>query len=327
MIPLNAMGRVIALALIASAAFQWPGPPPAPPDHKQDYVISREVDLVMLPVTVTNKQGQFVSGLAASNFRVYENGRLQPIANFQSEDLPVTVGMIVDHSGSMIARRDEVIAGAMAFVEASNPENEEFVINFADRPILALPENVAFTHDPGQLEAALLGPYARGRTALHDAVIDALQHLVSHPASKKVLILISDGGDNASRHTFAQALQMAQAGNVTIYSVGLLDPYSADQNPKVLQLLAKETGGLAYFPSMPGEVVSVCRQIAQDIRHQYTIAYTPAEDRNGEYRKIRVNAFAARQGKLQVRTRTGYYWHSQRSAGTNTTVLTHDQQQ
>lgn len=324
MIPQHSTGRVIALTLLASAALQWPLPPPAPQDHTHDYVISREVDLVVLPVTVTNKQGQFVSELVASNFRVYENGRLQPITNFQSEDLPVAVGMVVDHSGSMIARRGEVIAGAMAFVEASNPQNEEFVINFADRPILALPKNVSFTSDANQLKAALLGPYARGRTALNDAVIAALQHVVMRQASKRVLIVISDGGDNASRHTFAQALQMAQSENVAVYAVGLLDQNSSDQNPKALQLLAKETGGLAYFPSTPDDVVRVCRQIAQDIRHQYTITYIPADERHGEYRKIRVNVVAANQGKLQVRTRAGYYWHSTESPDTSTTERTHD---
>jgi Ca-activated chloride channel homolog len=327
MIALNLTGRVIALTLLASATVQWPGAPPAPPDHTRDYVISREVDLIVLPVTVTNKQGQFVSGLVASNFHVYENGRLQPISHFESEDLPVAVGVIVDHSGSMIARRNEVIAGAMAFVEASNPQNEEFVINFADRPILALPENVSFTSDVNELKAALLGPYARGRTALNDAVIAALQHVSMHQASKRVLILISDGGDNASRHTFAQALRMAQTDNIAVYAVGLLDQDSADQNPKALQVLARETGGLAYFPSTTDDVLRVCRQIAQDIRHQYTIAYIPADDRHGEYRKIRVNVVAANRGKLQVRTRAGYYWNSKKAADTSTVGPSHDNQQ
>jgi Ca-activated chloride channel family protein len=317
MIPLHSTSRVIALALFAWGLAQRPASVPAPPDGTREYTISREVNVVVLPVTVTTREGEFVSGLAVSNFRVYENGRLQTITDFRSEDVPVSVGIVVDHSGSMIARRDEVIAGAMAFVEASNPQDEEFVINFADRPILALPQGVLFTGDANELKAALFQPYARGHTALNDAIVAALEHIRTHKASKKVLILISDGGDNASRHTFAQALHVAQSENAAIYTVGLLDEYSADQNPAVLQKLAKETGGLAYFPGTPDEVVDVCRRIARDIRHQYTISYSASGQRRGEYRKISVTVMATHERNLLVRTRAGYYWLPKTAADHN----------
>jgi VWFA-related protein len=210
----------------------------------------------------------------------------------------------------MAAKSKDVIEGAMGFLAASNPQDEEFVVNFADKIMFGLPANVAFTSDPKELKAALSTPSASGRTALNDAVIAALRHLDSPRATKKVLILISDGGDNASQRTFAQALRAAQAGNAVIYTVGLFDEGSADQNPKALQLLAKETGGLAYFPSTSADVVRVCRQIAGDIRHQYTISYSPTEERNNTYRKIRVNVIASDQRKFVVRTRAGYFWPS-----------------
>jgi len=310
MILSNSTSWVIALALLAWASPQRPASAPAPPNGSQGYFISREVDLVVLPITVRNQEGQFVSGLAESNFRVYENGQPQQITDFQSEDTPVTVGLVVDHSGSMVAKSKEVLEGAMAFVGESNPQDEEFIVNFADKITLGLPANVPFTSNANELRAALSTPSASGRTALNDAVIAALQHLDLHQATKKVLIVISDGGDNASQHTFAQALRIAQSGNVVIYTVGLFDEDSADKNPKALQLLAKETGGLVYFPSTPADVARVCRQIAGDIRHQYTIAYSPADERRNAYRKVRVNVTGNSQGKLTVRTRAGYYWPS-----------------
>jgi Ca-activated chloride channel family protein len=310
MILSNSTSRVIALALLAWVSLQRPAPAPPPPNGSQGYVISREVDLVVLPVSVRNREGQFVSGLAESNFRVYENGQLQTISDFQSEDTPVSVGLVVDHSGSMIAKSSQVIEGAMAFVEESNPQDDEFIVNFADRIALGLPANVSFTSNANELKAALSAPSASGRTALNDAVVAALRHLDLRQESNKVLIVISDGGDNASRHTFAQALRAAQSGNVVIYTVGLFDEDSADQNPKALRVLAKETGGLAYFPNTPADVVRVCRQIAGDIRHQYTIAYSPADDRRNAYRKVRVDVTGNSQGKLTVRTRAGYYWPS-----------------
>jgi Ca-activated chloride channel family protein len=310
MISLNATNGVIALALLTSLSFQNPTPPPFPPNSPEDYVISREVNLVVLPITVSNREGQFVSGLEKSDFRVYENGQPQTITDFRSEDTPVTVGLVVDHSGSMIAKSKEVIEGAIAFVQESNPQDEEFIVNFTDKIVMGLPANVAFTSDANDLKAALSTPSASGRTALNDAVIVALRHLDLHQGSKKVIILISDGGDNASYHTSAQALRIALSTNVVIYTIGLFDEDSADQNPKALQLLAKETGGLAYFPRTSADMVRVCRQIAGDIRHQYTIAYSPAKQGTNTYLKIRVNVITNDRRKLDVRTRAGYYWPS-----------------
>lgn len=299
--------RALQAALLLWASLQVSAPLPPPQNNPQDFEISREVDFVVLPVVVRNREGQFVSGLEQSNFQVYENGRPQTIALFRSEDTPITLGLVVDRSGSMAARRQEVIEGAKAFVEASNPQDQEFVINFTDKVEPGLPAKTPFTSDPNELAAALSVAPASGRTALFDAVAAALRQLDISHAGKKVLILISDGGDNASQHNFAQVLRMAQSANVIIYAIGLYDEHSSDQNPKVLRDLARETGGLYYSPDSHEDVVRVCRQIAGDVRHQYTVGYDPVDDVGSAYRKIRVEVASATRGKLYIRTRAGYF--------------------
>jgi len=287
-------------------------------DDSQPYVISTNVNLVILPVTVTDHEHQFVSGLDASQFRVYEEGRLQMLSLFKAEDIPVTVGLVVDHSGSMDPRKTDVIEGAAAFVKASNSQDEEFVVNFNDEVLLGLPPNVPFTSDLEDLTTALSAASAMGGTALYDALAVALDHLRDAQKEKKALILITDGEDNASRHSFAQVLGMAQARNVLIYSVGLFDNRRLnrgaqefykpviDEDKRMLTRLAQETGGAAYFRRDSIDVTQVCQQIASDIRHQYTLGYNPKADDRGGYRKLRVRLVRSDQGKFAVRTRTGY---------------------
>lgn len=291
-------------ALLALASFSYPA---SSQQNSPPYVISKNVDLVVVPVVVTNKSGQFVSGLEASNFRIYENGRPQQITLFRAEDVPVTAGLLVDHSASMAAWRPEVIAGARAFVQVSNPQDREFVVNFTDSIALGLPPNVPFTNDVDMLERALSGGPRGGRTALYDAIAVALDHLQASNHEKKVLIVISDGGDTASKSDLHEVLRMAQAANVIIYAIGLLDELSSDQNPGVLKKLSKETGGRAYFPSSPSEVVDVCKAIAADIRHQYTLGYEPTNSTQNGFRRIQVRVSAPGRGKLYVRSRNGYF--------------------
>jgi Ca-activated chloride channel family protein len=276
-------------------------------DTSPGHVISQEVRLVVLPVTVRDRRGQFLTGLSVSNFTVFEDGRPQQITMFRDTDVPVTVGLVVDHSGSMITKRDEVIEGAVAFVQASNPQDREFVVNFGETVSFGLPANVAFTSNTEDLKAALSVPSAAGKTAMYDALVAALEHVQSDHLDKRAIILISDGGDNVSTHSFNQVLRTAQAANVVIYAIGLLDPLDADQDPRVLKQLASVTGGQVYFPNSGEEVVTVCRGIAADIRHQYTLGYSPPDAGRGGFRKIRVNVRAPGRGKLSVRTRTGYF--------------------
>jgi Ca-activated chloride channel family protein len=271
-------------------------------------LITAQVSLVLLPVTVTDREGHFVTGLDASDFHVFEDGHPQQIKLFRHEDTPVTVGILVDRSGSMAARSGDVLAGAQAFVQASNPQDREFVINFSDKVEFGLPANIAFTNNVDELKAALLFVPPSGRTALFDAIAAGLTHFQRDDPDKKVLLLISDGGDNASRYNFVQVLRMAQSSNVIIYTIGLLDEHSADQNPSVLKKLARETGGHAYFPNSTAQIVNVCREIAQEVRHQYTLGYDPPENGRQGYRKIRVTVTARGQGKLFVRTRGGYFF-------------------
>jgi Ca-activated chloride channel family protein len=295
----------------------------APGDDSQPYTISSNVNLVILPVTVTDREHQFVSGLDAAQFRVYEEGRPQKLSLFEPEDAPVSVGLVVDRSLSMRGRKSEVLEGAAAFVRASNSQDEEFVVNFSEEALLGLPPNVPFTSRVEELTTALSTVPASGMTALYDAIAVGLSHLRDAHREKKVLILITDGEDNASHYFFDQVLRMARTLNVLIYSVGLFDTYLIentrdsytakqfkllfDQDRSLLTQLAKDTGGAAYFPTNPNEVVSVCEQIASDIRHQYTLAYTPKNDDRGGYRKIRVQLIGSGQGKIVVRSRSGCF--------------------
>lgn len=299
---LRCLGLLCALTILGAM-----GGVRAQQQNSRGFMISKDVNLVLLPVTIRNSEGRFVSGLDVSNFRVYERGQRQQISLFRNEDVPVTVGLVVDHSGSMVVWRAQVIEGARAFVQASNTEDQEFVVNFGSGVEFTLPPNQPFTSDAAALQAALSTPYATGKTALYDALAAALQHMEEGKNDRKVLLLISDGGDNASQHTFARVLRMAQASNVLIYSIGLLDELSADQNPAVLKKFAAATGGESYFPGSGAEVVRDCRMIATDIRHQYTLGYNPTPGNNSGYRKIRVRVTAPGNSKLLVRTRAGYF--------------------
>jgi Ca-activated chloride channel homolog len=301
----------LALGLcFQSFLFYFFAPAVSAQDSSPNFAITSSVMLVALPVTVRDHQGRFISDLDASDFQVYEDGRPQKITLFQHEDIPVMAGLVVDHSASMAAKQLEVLEGAQTLVEKSNPEDREFVVNFSENVSFGLPPSVPFTSKVPDLLAALSNSPLNGRTALYDAIAVALEHLQAEPSEKKVLLLISDGGDNASSHTLAQVLQMAQSANVLIYTIGLFDENSADQNPSVLAKFARETGGLAYLPMSPSEVVSDCKEIAADIRHQYTLGYNPSATGRSGYRKIRVGVTLAGRGRLTVRTREGYFYSS-----------------
>ncbi len=269
--------------------------------------ISVEVNLVVLPATVRDREGGFVSGLDKEDFQVFENGRAQAIRLFHGEDVPVSVGLLVDNSASMGAKRNDVAAAAVAFAGSSNPLDEMFVIDFNEKVTLGLPSTELFSASSSELEAALKGVPARGRTAVYDAIEAGLAHLKKASRDKKVLILISDGGDNSSRHTLKEVLQDSARSNVMIYAIGLLDEHDADQNPAFLKRIARITGGEAFFPSESHDAVKICGRIAADIRHQYTIGYSPDNARlDNSYRSIKITARASNHGRLFVRTRAGY---------------------
>jgi VWFA-related protein len=264
--------------------------------------------MVILSATVLDRHNALVSGLEKDNFQVYENHVLQQIKDFGHEDVPVAVGLVIDNSGSMGQKRADVIAAALSFAQSSNPRDQMFVVNFNEHVSYGLPPNMPFTDRRDQLQLALSTITTVGETALYDAIATALDHLKQSNYDKKVLILISDGGDNASEHSLAQVIEMAKHSAAIIYAIGIFDEQDGDQNPGVLKRFAKETGGEAFFPESSKEIPSICEGIARDIRNQYTLAYVPIiSDQDGGYRIVEVRVSAPGHGRLSVRTRAGYF--------------------
>jgi VWFA-related protein len=292
---------LLALALPGVAA------PQTPAEGNKGARISVDVTLVVLHATVADQKGRVVSDLREQDFQVFEDGIPQRIKLFKHEDLPVAAGLVVDHSGSMKRKLAEVGAAARTFGQASNPSDAMFVVTFNEHVELGLPPATRFSSDPVQLEQAISQAPATGKTALYDAIVKALDLLNEGGPDKKVLLVVSDGGDNASKHTLAETLKLAEQSSAIIYAVGIFDQDDPDRNPKVLRRLAEVTGGLAFFPDNLDQVSKICARIAHDIRNQYTIGYSPATPaKPGEYRVIRVVASAPHHGKLIVRARTGY---------------------
>jgi VWFA-related protein len=262
--------------------------------------------LVVLPVVVTDDRGQLISELDQSRFTVFDNGRAIPVELFTNEDAPVTVGLVLDTSSSMRAKLGEVIAATMRFASSSHPEDELFVIRFNDDARHALRDR-RFLHasDSGALESALTSLIPEGRTALYDALIAGLEHLDQGTRARKVLIAISDGGDNASRANLNRVLERARKSNATIYTIGIFDKDDPDRNPRVLKSLAETTGGERFLPRSAGPLILACERIAREIRSGYTIGYTPPA-RDGAYHHVRV-VIESPNRKLRIRTRPGYF--------------------
>jgi len=266
-----------------------------------------EARLVLLDVSVKDSAGGFVSGLSQENFNILENGRRQPITVFDSGDVPVTVGILVDESGSMKLKRSEVLTAAETFIAESNRQDEVFVLNFNDRVVRGLPGDTLFSDDVQQLRAALHRGNPVGRTALNDAVVAGLKQLESGMREKKTLVVISDGGDNMSNHSRRETLEMVESSVATVYAIGLFEPDDPDRDPGILRHFAKIIGGEAYFPASVSEMVPVCRRIAKDIRTRYTIGYVPPEDKGAKpLRSINVRVSAPGHGRLVVRARSSY---------------------
>ena len=269
--------------------------------------IAVTADLVLLPVKVTNARGTFVSGLKVQDFRVSEDGKLQNLTVFEQGDSPVTVGLVVDHSRSMGSKLPGVVIAVSTFAHSSNPQDEMFVVDFNDDVSIELMKGKAFSSDAKELEKALTAISARGRTALYDALSEGLKHLQYGRWGKKALIVISDGGDNASHLKYSQVLAQARQSQALIYSIALLGGQDEDENPKMLQRLCKDTGGVAFFPGPKDRVADISKEIARDLREQYTLGYVPQNTNGaGSFRKIEVKVTAPEYGKLHVRTRPGY---------------------
>jgi len=298
----NMLGYVPLFFLVLGQCL--PGQTGAPPG---DSTISVDVNLVVLHATVLDRKGGFVSGLRKEDLHVYEDGAPQVIRVFDHEDVAVAVGLAVDNSGSMRRKRKEATAAALAFMRASNPRDQMFVLNFNERVSFGLPDTRLFSASAAELEGALNGIPANGRTALYDAIEAGLDHLNKSTLDKKVLIAISDGGDNASHHKLSEVLDDAARSDAIVYTVGLFDEDDEDRNPGVLRKIARATGGEVFLPQETSEVGPICEQIAADIRNQYAIGYIPSNQKlDNAPRTIKVTATGRHGEKLLVRTRVGY---------------------
>jgi Ca-activated chloride channel family protein len=279
---------------------------PSLAEEPQDYLIHSDVRLVLLDVRVQDHTGALVSDLMKENFQVFENGKRQPITVFDHDDMPVTLGLIVDESRSMTPKRAEVIRAAEALIAESNRSDEIFVLNFNEDVKTGLPPETPFTDDPHLLHDALYRGLPEGRTALNDAIVAGLKQLESGQRAKKTLVVISDGGDNISMHNKRDTLEMVENTVATIYTIGIFDADDPDVNPGFLRDLAGISGGEAYFPMTAKEMLPICHRIARDIRSRYTVGYLPPEGSNNSLRHIEVRASTPEHNKLNAKTRSTY---------------------
>jgi Ca-activated chloride channel homolog len=301
--------------LPASAQLAISLPQPTPPGQessaeKQGSSIKVQVNLVVLHTTVLDDRGRFADGLKQENFRILEDKVEQKLSVFKREDVPVSMGLVIDNSGSMRDKRPRVNEAAITLVESSNPQDEAFVVNFNDDFYLDLDKD--FTSSIPELKEALERIDSRGSTALYDAMIGSLDHLKKASKDKRVLLIITDGEDNTSRNSLEKAIREVQKTDTVIYTIGLLSQESkksAKRAKKALEDIAKASGGLSYFPENVADVHNICLQVAHDIRNQYTLAYYPSNSRrDGTFRAVQVEVIPPHgRGKLIARTRNGYY--------------------
>jgi Ca-activated chloride channel family protein len=278
------------------------------PDEDQGrFVFKRQVQEVVLHATVVDETGRLVTSLDRSAFLVFQNGQPETISSFRREDVPVALGIVVDNSGSMRDKRGKVNQAVLNLVRASNQQDQVFVVNFGQTPYL----DQDFTSDVNLLQAALHQVSSRGSTALYDAVVASNTHLRSHPIlDKRVLLVITDGQDNMSRETLQDAMRKLQSSKgATLYAIGLTDQGQtmSKSGRDALKELAASTGGVAFFPQTLDEVDEITREIAHDVRSQYTITYNPGAKIGTGYQTIRVEAKGPGRSHFTVRTRNGYY--------------------
>jgi VWFA-related protein len=271
-------------------------------------VFSTESDLVVVHATIKDRDGAYVTGLTRDAFAILEDGRPQNAQLFTSEDAPVTVGLLIDSSGSMQPNRDRVITAAAAFAESSHPSDEVFALAFNDSVRAAPPPTAPFTNDVAVLRDALTKTIrANGRTALFDAITAGLDYLGRGRHERRVLVIVSDGGDNASQTTFEEVVTKTQSSNAVIYTVALVDAVERDTNPRLLRRIAQANGGEAFAPRNADDITEVLQHIARDIRHTYTLGYVSTNSaRDGAFRQIRLIVQPPDRRRLVVRTRSGY---------------------
>jgi Ca-activated chloride channel family protein len=288
-------------------------PPPGPGDQGQapvgtengGFVFRAEAREVTLHATVVDDRNHLVNNLDKADFTVLENDKPQKITHFHQEDFPVAIGIVIDNSGSMREKRDAVNKAALNLVKASNPDDQVFVVNFNDEYYL----DQEFTADIKKLQVALEHVEARGGTALYDAIVASADYLTHSRLQRKAIFVVTDGEDDASQETLEQAVHKLQQENgPVVYSIGLLGEEKSRRAKRALEVIADRTGGISFFPPTLDQVDEISREVAHDIRNQYTITYAPSTPKTVQgYRTIHVDARSKPYKKLTVRTRTGYY--------------------
>ena len=301
---------ILVAASLAGAAVYAQQAKPGSSQEDTGTIFRSDTRLVVCHTTVVDKNGHLVTDLPQNAFTVYENGVTQPIKSFKREDVPVSMGLIIDNSGSMRDKRARVEAAATALAKDSNPQDEVFVVNFNDEAFLDNPHGKDFTSDIKEIEEALTRIDSRGGTAMRDAIRMSIDHLKEKAhKDKKVLVVVTDGNDNSSVVSLENLVKSAQQSEVLIYGVGLLsdeERREAKRAERALTDLAVATGGETFFPKEVSEVEKIAHQVARDIRSQYTIIYSPTNAAmDGSYRTIKVSVNAP--GRLTARTRSGYY--------------------
>jgi VWFA-related protein len=295
--------------LLERAQYEVKQQSPAVPLQKESVpdAVTYPSDLVVFNLTVSRSDGTPATGLVQTHFRVYEDDREQNIDLFQAEDSPSAIALLIDNSGSMMNKLRDVTAAASFFIAASHPQDEMFIVNFNRTAWLGLPASQPFTRDRGALRSALAQTRAEGTTALYDALKLALNHLELSATARKAVVILSDGGDNASATNFDEALRCAQQSSATIYCIGIYDAAQRDRDPLVLKAISSCTGGEAFFPENLTDLHSVWPRIAATIREQYTIGYVPNSSvTDARYRKILVTAEDKQGNSMRIRMRPGY---------------------
>jgi Ca-activated chloride channel family protein len=305
-------------ALCGTAFYGW--------TQDSGFTLSVDVELVELPVSIVDRDGHPVVGLQREHFTVFEDGVEQEIALFKQEDVPISLGLVIDNSGSMRNKRERVNSAALVFVSESNSEDETFIINFNDEVFL----EQEFTGSMGNLVDALDNIDARGETALYDAIYLALEEVEGYGRmNKRALLLISDGEDNRSRYDLDTVMQRLRSSEVSVYAIGLLEENDrsgglfrksrSERAKEELEEIVEAAGGQAYFPESLDEVEELCRRIAHELRNHYTIGYNPTNTTlDGSWREVTVEVDAPDgfPRRLEVRTRPGYYAPGASSPGT-----------
>ena len=272
-------------------------------------------ELVVLHVSVRDRGGRYISGLDRDAFTVIDDGTPQRIEMFSGDDVPASIGFLIDNSNSMRPSRDRVITAAVEFARRSHPKDEIFVMTFNDQVDHAFGPAIAGDTDPGLFRSAMTRAIsARGMTAIYDGILAGLKRVTGGIHTRQVLIVVSDGDDNASAATREQVIKEVHESDATIYTVALIDPLTREGNPGLLRQLSKETGGEAYRPRRIDDVGDAFERITRDIRSAYTLAYAPTQSKqNGvavQRRTVRVYVRSKDGRALQVRTRDGYFERS-----------------